>query len=102
MTFFFDSQFSPYSEPKVIQDLIEYFKLQNKLDPSVFITTQYGHVPAIPEYYRTGNVPDELMPFIMAHAAIHWNIMDEKGLGQLRTYCFKVTDIWGVLLTSEI
>ena len=102
MTFFFDSKYPPYSEPKVIQDLISYFKLQDKLDPSIHITTQYRHVPAVPQYYSTGIVPDELVPFIFAHAAIHWGLTDEKAVGQIRSYCFRVTDIWGVLLTSEI
>lgn len=102
MTFFFDSTVPPYSEPKVIQDLITYFNLQNKLDPSVHITTQYGHVPAVPEYYRTKKVPDELMAFILAHAAIRWGLSGEKAFGQIKPYCFRVTDIWGVLITSEI
>ena len=101
MTFFFDSQYPPYSEPKVIKDLIEYFKLQNQLDPSVHITTRYGHVPAVPEYYSTGKVPDDLMAYILVYAGIQWKITDEKALEKIRTYCFKVTDIWGVLLTSE-
>jgi tetratricopeptide (TPR) repeat protein len=102
MVFFFDSHSPPYYEQKTIDDLIDFFQLKARVDSTTRISTEYGPVPAIPQYYSSKTVPDDLLDFIRNYVATRWAMTDQISVGQIRLYCFKVNDVWGVLVTSEL
>jgi len=93
----------PSSEQVIINDLIDYFGLADRLTTGVRITTLYGHVPGVAESLNTGEISDELMATVIARAMISGMIRDpKKDLEKIRIYPFKVLSTYGVLITKEV
>ena len=98
----FNSGSSPYSEPKVIKDLIKYFDLADSLTPDVHITTSYGHVPGVADYLSSQEMPDELIAFVIARAMIVGIIHDSEEIGKIITNPFKVEGTLGILIFKGV